>query len=54
MLTRRRGRHDERGAASTSVDEETILRFVSRVQLVATHERERSDTHPLRSVGDRD
>jgi hypothetical protein len=54
MLPRRRGRHDERGAASSGIDEETVLRFVARVQLVATDERERSDAHPLRSAGNSD
>jgi hypothetical protein len=54
MLTRRRGRHDERGTASSGIDQETVLRFVARVQLVATDERERSETHPLRSAGNSD
>ena len=54
MLTRRRGRHDERGAASSGINEETVLRFVARVQLVATDERERPDAHPLRSAGNSD
>jgi hypothetical protein len=54
MLTRRRGRHDERGATSSGIDQETILRFVARVQLVATDERERSDAHPLHSAGNSD
>ena len=49
MLTRRRGRRRRtRGPPRTRHRRETVLRFVARVQLVATDERERSDAHPLR------
>jgi len=43
MLPRRRRGHDERGSTGGGPDEEPVLRFVPRVQLVATDERQRSE-----------
>src|SRR5438477_458493 len=45
-LARRRRRDDEGGLTSRSLDEEPVLGFIARVQLIAADERERSDDHP--------